>query len=79
MANTAERFSELLESIGTTENDTERHSAGDRSREGWEQFVDVKNAASNREEVDNMQQSSKIVRRGSNRGHKSGIGGVCCG
>ena len=30
MAKNAERFSELLESIGTTENYTERDSAGDR-------------------------------------------------
>ena len=39
-------FSELLESIGTTENDTERGRAGDRIIEGWEQLVDVKNTAS---------------------------------
>ena len=44
MAKNAERFSELLESIGTTENDTERDSAGDRIIEGWEQLV--KNTAS---------------------------------
>ena len=35
----AERFSELLESIGTTENGTGRDSAGDRNIEGWEQLV----------------------------------------
>ena len=44
MANNAQRFSELLDSIGTTENDTERDSAGDRIMEGWEQLV--KNTAS---------------------------------
>ena len=44
MAKNAERFSELLESIGTTENDKERDSAGDRNIEGWEQLV--KNTAS---------------------------------
>ena len=44
MTNNAERVSELLESIGTTENDTERDSAGDRITEEWEQLV--KNTAS---------------------------------
>ena len=32
MAKNAERFSELLESIGTTENDTKLDRAGDRIR-----------------------------------------------
>ena len=44
MSKNAERFSGLLESIGTTENDTEGDSAGDRIMEGWEQLV--KNTAS---------------------------------
>ena len=39
MAKNAERFSELFENIGTTENDTERDGAGDRIIEGWEQLV----------------------------------------
>ena len=39
MAKKAERFSELYEIIGTTENDTERDSGGDRIIEGWEQLV----------------------------------------
>ena len=73
MTKNAERFSELLERIGTTENDTERDSAGDRIIE-WEQLV--KNTASNREEVDNMQQSSRMVGRGSKIGHKSKERGV---
>ena len=46
MAKNAESFFELLESIGTTENDVERDSAGDRIIEEWEQLVDVKNTAS---------------------------------
>ena len=39
MTKNAERFSELLESISTSQNDTERDSAGDRIKEGWEQVV----------------------------------------
>ena len=39
MTKNAERFSELLESIGTAENDTERDSAEGRIIEGWEQLV----------------------------------------
>ena len=39
MTKNAERFSELLESRGTKENDTERDSAGDSIIEGWEQLV----------------------------------------
>ena len=35
----AERFSELLEVVGTRENDTERDSAGDRHIKGCEQLV----------------------------------------
>ena len=48
-------FSELLESIGTTENGTERDSAGDRIIEGQEQLV--KDTASKEiwGKVDNMQ------------------------
>ena len=44
MANNAERLSELLEIIGTAENDTERDSAGDRIIRGCEQLL--KNIAS---------------------------------
>ena len=39
MANHAEQFSELLESVGTTKNDMERDSAGARIIEGLEQLV----------------------------------------
>ena len=39
MVKNAEHFSELLESIGTTENDTERDSTGDRIIGGWEPLV----------------------------------------
>ena len=39
MIKNAKRFSELLESIGATENDTERDNAGDRIIEGWEQLL----------------------------------------
>ena len=39
MSKNAEKFSELLERIGTTENDVERDSAGARIIEGWEQLV----------------------------------------
>ena len=35
----AAQFSELLESIGTTKNDTKRDSAGAKFMEGWEQVV----------------------------------------
>ena len=53
MTKNTERFSELLGSMGTTENDTERDSAGDRIIEGWEQLL--KNMATNviGEELDN--------------------------
>ena len=44
MTKNAERFSELLEIIGTRENDAERDSARDRIIEGREQLV--KNTAS---------------------------------
>ena len=44
MTKNAERFSELLESIGTTENVTERDSAGDRIIKEWEHLI--KNTAS---------------------------------
>ena len=39
MTKNAERFPELLESIGTTEKDAERAGAGDWIIEGWEQLV----------------------------------------
>ena len=39
MAKSDEQLSELLESVGTTKNDTERDSAGARITEGWEQLV----------------------------------------
>ena len=39
MSKNAEKFSELLESIGTTNNDVEKDSAGARAIEGWEQLV----------------------------------------
>ena len=52
MTKNTERFAELLGSMGTTENDTERDSAGDRIIEGWEQLL---NMATNviGEELDN--------------------------
>ena len=65
MTKNAKRFSELLESIGTTENDTKRDNAGDRIVEGWERLVkNTAGAKSNREKVDNLQQSSRMVGRG---------------
>ena len=39
MIKNAKRFSELLESIGATENDTKRDNAGDRIIKGWEQLL----------------------------------------
>ena len=36
MAKNAEQFSELLERLGTTRNDTERDDAGSRILEGWD-------------------------------------------
>lgn len=39
MAKTAEQFSELLESTGTTKSDVERNSPGAMIIKGWEQLV----------------------------------------
>ena len=39
MAKNGEKFSELLEIIGTTRNDIERDAAGARAIEGWEQLA----------------------------------------
>ena len=61
------------------ENDTERDSAGKCKGQDYRRMGAIgqeHSKQSNREDIDNMQQRSKIVGRGSKRGHKSKERGV---
>ena len=76
MTKNAECVSELLEIIGTTENDTERDSAGDRVIEGWEQLVKNTTSRVLGKKVIICNRAVKYFGRGSKIGHKSKERGV---